>query len=237
MTTYEYQALRPDGVEIRLVTIQPGASSDDIWISLNMHHLAESGETYETLSYAWGSTDDPREVFVGEAPAGKNVIKVTQNLEAALQHLRLEDDPRLMWIDALCINQGDNAERSHQVSLMGTIYKAARRVVIWLGPAADDSDFALQFIGNIGRKVTVDWSLLVAVPSEEGRDKPHHADTSQYRTYSKREACSINALFGRSWFERLWIRQEVTLSKARILHCGTLSLTWKDFSAGLFCKQ
>jgi hypothetical protein len=43
-----------------------------------------------------------------------------------------------IWVDAICINQADNAEEAHQVAAMGDVYSCADRVLVWLGEAADD---------------------------------------------------------------------------------------------------
>lgn len=40
---------------------------------------------------------------------------------------------RLIWVDALCINQEDDRERAGQVKIMGSIYQRARLVKVWLG--------------------------------------------------------------------------------------------------------
>ncbi|KAI0123009.1 hypothetical protein BJ170DRAFT_122008 [Xylariales sp. AK1849] len=97
MTTYQYEPLDSEGAETRLLTIQPGATTDEIRISsLHGHPLGvNSSDCYEVLSYAWGSTEEPGQVVV-ESPTGKDVISVTQNLVFALRHLRLRDEPRVM---------------------------------------------------------------------------------------------------------------------------------------------
>jgi hypothetical protein len=53
--------------------------------------------------------------------------------------LRLEDRKRLIWADAVCINQADDEEKSWQVRMMGDVYRNADRVLIWLGLAEDGS--------------------------------------------------------------------------------------------------
>lgn len=73
------------------------------------------------------------------------------NLQAAVRHLRFPDCVRKLWIDALCINQSDVAERSKQVSQMSQIYSPADMVIIWLGEAAHNSDKAFQCMRNVCR--------------------------------------------------------------------------------------
>ena len=72
-------------------------------------------------------------------------ISVTKNLHAALlQIASTVGRPLPLWVDAVCINQTDDLEESHQVHFMGGIYRRARFVFAWLGLKADDSDLALH---------------------------------------------------------------------------------------------
>ncbi|KAK0709563.1 heterokaryon incompatibility [Lasiosphaeria miniovina] len=65
------------------------------------------------------------------------------NLHAALSQLRDRLLERIIWIDAICINQHDNNEKGQQVQSTTKIYANANRVIVWLGEAAEDSDQAL----------------------------------------------------------------------------------------------
>ncbi|RYP32172.1 hypothetical protein DL767_005328 [Monosporascus sp. MG133] len=85
---------------------------------------------YEALSYAWGSPDNKKPVTAESATRENSVVWATENLDSALGHLRLADEPRVMWIDAICISQSDLSEKSQQVAPMGNTYKAADRVVV-----------------------------------------------------------------------------------------------------------
>lgn len=87
---------------------------------------------YEALSYVWGGTDTPYKIYVNSC-----VMGVTSNLYSALQHLRYQDQDRILWIDAICIDQGNEKERGHQVRQMAGIYKAAEQVIVWLGPSTE----------------------------------------------------------------------------------------------------
>jgi hypothetical protein len=91
---------------------------------------------FEALSYAWGSDSSRHAVYV-DSPTAEGVSPMTmlirKNLANALSHLRYADRHRVLWIDAICINQYDFRERGLQVSRMTDIYKYAKRVVVWLG--------------------------------------------------------------------------------------------------------
>jgi hypothetical protein len=98
------------------------------------------------LSYTWGTEMSKNLVTVNG-----HQLTITENLDVALRHLRDATESRILWIDALCINQEDIEERNSQIQLMSCIYGAAKQVVIWLGPAADGSDVLLDGLvdGNI----------------------------------------------------------------------------------------
>ena len=95
---------------------------------------------FEALSYVWGKTTNPSKIFVADLVSAvgstplEHYLETTSNLYDALQELRDPTLPRIMWIDAVCINQDDLEERSSQVNFMAKIYSYANQVVIWLGP-------------------------------------------------------------------------------------------------------
>jgi hypothetical protein len=86
------------------------------------------------ISYVWGDPKDTLPIFLDG-----HIFNVTTNLESALRHLRWKDAVQTFWIDAICINQSDNLERSQQVSLMGNIYSLVQQTVIYLGEGRTES--------------------------------------------------------------------------------------------------
>ncbi|KAI8628880.1 heterokaryon incompatibility protein-domain-containing protein [Xylariaceae sp. FL1651] len=124
-----YSPLLQERREIRLLRLQPSASFDDpIQCSL-FHAFLGAAPEYEALSYVWGHLEFTQEISLDGRP-----FKITKNLECALRHLRQVSAERVLWVDALCINQADVAERSHQVTLMKDIYSLCERDLAWLGP-------------------------------------------------------------------------------------------------------
>jgi hypothetical protein len=240
MARFRYTPLDENVGEIRLVTLIPGPFSADIQVFIHHAKLKlQNTPVYEALSYVWGSINNPVDIKVGFE--GEEILSITQNLATALQYLRYEDKPRVLWIDAICIDQQNVKERGHQVGFMGKIYKLADRVVVWLGPEGDDSTYALELIDSLASKVEVDWVTWDLKPSYLGEDEPDWADESKYLPYEARELCALNHLIHRSWFERLWIQQEIHLAKpGAIVMCGFTTISWEAIriaNSCLYIKQ
>lgn len=102
--------------------------------------------SYSALSYVWG---DPK--CVCDIEVNGKVAKITKTLAEALQSIRANTSIRVIWADAICINQEDDDEKSWQVQEMRTIYKRAARVVSWLGPATAQTEVAFTALGNLKR--------------------------------------------------------------------------------------
>ncbi|OCK72931.1 HET-domain-containing protein [Lepidopterella palustris CBS 459.81] len=194
---------------------------------------------YEALSYTWASELPSTEAYVsGGAASDRGVvvkIELGGNLASALKHLRYEEESRVLWIDAICINQEDVAERNLQVKRMGNIYSFARRVLVWLGPEGKDSTHALSTLQSLASQVelTVDNSLC-ATPGTSKPDWYHPFYLLPPNIFNDTTWSAIKSLFGRAWFSRVWVIQEVTLAnRFTVLHCGGYSLPWLDLKKAI----
>jgi hypothetical protein len=157
----QYESIRKDLQEVRFVTFAPPEDEDDVYyyredevplrLELHTFPLADAPE-YAALSYVWGDPSDTlaEDIFVD----GKSCA-VTPNLSAALHEIRKfceehrwrdDDFPRYLWVDAVCINQADTAEKSHQVALMGEIYSGAEEVISWVGRETEGIGAAFDLI-------------------------------------------------------------------------------------------
>jgi len=229
MLPYRYPALPfPEaGKYTRLLRLNPGDYSDDLHVELEQV-LLDDASNYEALSYVWGSTADPVPILVGSSR--RHTISVTQNLAIALQHLRNPNRSRSLWVDAVCIDQDNLKERSYQVTLMGDIYRAACRVVVWLGPEEHDSSHAFDIMHAIGSSIDVDWTNLT-YKTKEAVDNPSSSMLEELQNYGFQDqgAHAVSRLLQRHWFERLWIRQEIGLATQATVRCGRLSMPWHLF--------
>ncbi|KAF4493230.1 Heterokaryon incompatibility 6, OR allele [Fusarium agapanthi] len=121
-----YQPITGDK-EIRLLILEPGAREDPLECQLVNAELSWRTR-FEALSYAWGDG-----TIKYQLKCSGHDICVRANLHDALLDLRHPTRKRVLWIDALCINQADNDEKSNQIRLMHEIYSQAQEVLIYLG--------------------------------------------------------------------------------------------------------
>ncbi len=125
--------------------LQPASNPKDPILCELVRTNLRIAPDFEALSYRCGSEQDSRKhiIVYNKYYECDYVVKI--NLWEALYNLRDANDPRTLWVDAISINQADLEEKSHQVRHMRQIYERAKRALIWLGPEAEDSDFALSF--------------------------------------------------------------------------------------------
>ncbi|KAH9986835.1 heterokaryon incompatibility protein-domain-containing protein [Xylariaceae sp. FL0662B] len=161
------------------------------------------------------------------------VIFVTQNLDIALRHLRHSKTPRVIWIDALCIDQDNDVEKGSQVARMGEIFRLADRVIAWLGPEENDSDRAMELMGYFGSMVDMDWTYYEMKPSANCDD---HQLANVYAPLPLQngDLNLICHLLSRPWYGRLWVRQEIYLANSQaVVMCGHKTVRWETFRSAM----
>jgi len=201
---------------------------------------------YEALSYVWGTADDPIFVQVqatpresspssGEAePSTSSGLLVTQNLAIALKHLRHADAERLLWIDAICIDQENISERSEQVSRMGQIFSRAHMVIVWLGPEYENSKLAMETIYSFEDNIF--WTSYDIKLRPGSRASHLHNDLTSLRAM-KESWIAIRDIFQREWFTRLWVFQEIRLASNAVVQAGNYQMKWNDLVAVFYWIQ
>lgn len=147
---------------IRLVRLEPALTlSQPIRCHLEQVYLDDCrGKkptyTYEALSYTWGARIGTVAINCNDSS-----LLVTPNCESALRHLRHRTKDRVLWIDAICINQQSVEEKNNQVPLMGEIYRSAAAVIIWLGPGLQGEEGTLRWAHLAG------WAIYIRTPPGE----------------------------------------------------------------------
>lgn len=236
---YQYQPLDPG--QIRILHLLPGQDGDALVGQLNVAKLQDS-PTFEALSYVWGSNDKILTLDI----SGLGQLKITASLDSALTRIRHADLPRMLWVDAVCINQDDLAEKEEQVPLMAAIYSSASRVVADLGPASEGSDAGLRLLERYWRKAICSGSDQVIygrwlTPHEVALImdlSPDSVDMSwadhELPDPDSDEWHAVAALVHRPWFTRLWIVQEFVLASDVVFYCGRTTVDWRTTFALCF---
>ena len=169
-----YQSLAP--AMIRLLDILPGSGDDPICVKLHTTLMGEAG-SYKALSYTWGSATDN----LCNIMCDGYEFWVTANLFAALVRFRDASAIQRFWIDAVCIDQSSNFERTQQVGLMRNIYRVAEKVLIWIGNENQNSGLELMFRVADAR---YDYALGKRMLERSPGDIPHllfHPDVEMVR--------------------------------------------------------
>jgi len=235
--------------DIRVLILRPGPSDDLIHCQLKQVSLSD-GYAYETLSYAWGNAFNTSDISLDGM-----LFSITKNLCCALRYLRHKESPRVIWVDAICINQNDEDEKSEQVQIMGDIYIVAAKVYAWLGEADCQMDTVFTVLREFrDRKKT--------------EEPPNHFDAAEQLFFHRQLFCDIYQakagalpeqndldddtlleefnwlcpLYEQPYWRRVWIVQELVLAKEVVVCCGDksidfddiygLSLDWGSFEQG-----
>ncbi|KAE9367255.1 HET-domain-containing protein [Stipitochalara longipes BDJ] len=250
MNKYKYSPLIRINNKIRLIKLHPCPYYEAPLVIEISHRSFPTNPQYEALSYAWGLPDRTQKISVQATSVGLgssssdrppsyhdsretnlSELCITVSLEVALRNLRTSQDPWIVWIDAICINQDDVLERGVEVLKMGDIYSKARRVIVWLGPEDENSSLAVETLEDIAKDVYF----------SEGNDRQSrvmewkNSKTERLRRNAKAQRekvmnwVSVRELFQRAWFTRLWVFQEFELATEVVFLVRKDYNEWKLF--------
>jgi hypothetical protein len=200
--------------EIRLLHLDPLANdSEPLHGYLKPARLSQRPE-YTALSYTWADSKGDRtlrdKIFLGKA---WTPFAITSNCAAALRRLRLRGSTRLLWVDAICIDQSNIGERSHQVSMMRDIYSRAESVAIYLG--GDTGDETDTPAGRLMQRLSDD-RFHAGRPVQEG-----WGGDFDYQGASD--------LFRQPYWSRIWVIQEAVLARKGEIILGGMTVPLDEF--------
>lgn len=197
---------------------------------------------YEALSYTWGSDnaselaqvelDEPKQQDGGIQ--GHATLPIRPNLASALRHLRSNTAARVLWIDAICINQDDIEERNEQVKRMTDIYTLARGVIAWLGEESNGSKHALATLRHVGQQLESTKSgRVIAAP---GASEPMLWRNDCGVSFDQVTWDALAQFVERPWFYRIWCWQEIKLGgRGAVIQCGGDDIPWNYFWLAILC--
>jgi hypothetical protein len=209
---HHYRPLNHLRREIRLVELLPGKPGSRIAAKLLTVSLNDD-PVYDALSYCWGAPRPAYDIFVhinnndnegdddndgchkGDSLESIVSFSVGRNLRKALDDLRHQDHPRLIWTDAICINQKDNIEKGYQIQLMQQIYTRASVVCAWINHNVHPKTSVFDDLENLGKGVELD---------------DFHDPSYWY---------PVADIFRNEYWRRLWIQQELILATKVDVYC------------------
>ena len=230
MSNFEYKPISLEGPAFRLLRVLKGLDDDPIQCQLFESKIPSSEDisNYAALSYTWGSTSKPCGLIINHSK-----MAVTKNVYLALRDLRYRDKDRILWVDALSINQSDENERGQQVQQMGSIYSKAERVIIWLGEATYDTDYVMCYMKQLEEE---------SAKHPSGNQRQQEISHQQWvgiwlavirdLTPDQRGLLveGLQSLLHRNWFKRVWVIQETSNARAADIVCGSKSVSASIFA-------
>lgn len=221
MTPLAYTGLEPGQIRLLYPDIRPGR--EDRWFLKAVKLLDDSGTRnsleYDALSYTWGED----QVTTFAINCNDQELRVHHNLHVAFPFLARRDSQLPIWIDAVCINQVDDDEKSEQISMMRRVYEGASTVWVWLGRGNECSGDLISKLHEVGENPMLDrtemnraFDLVI--------DKPNHASLPWL---SSDEAwATYKDLLHNAWYRRLWVYQEVAFAKRIRVLMGAHEVNW-----------
>lgn len=171
--------------------------------------------SYRAISYTWDGQSFDRYIL-----CGGEKLAITKNCEDILRHM-LKHARLFVWIDAICINQGDNDEKATQIPLMTEIYGRAHLVNVWLGLPSDSTGLVFSYVWLFWCCLCFPKSVRILL------------ERLLYRIIkaSDHERHFLDILH-RGWWRRVWTIQESALAPEATWHsacpllvnCGHLEM-------------
>ncbi|EMD68559.1 hypothetical protein COCSADRAFT_109190 [Bipolaris sorokiniana ND90Pr] len=213
----------------RLLELWPGEGANPFLCTLQNVDIEHPHVPFEALSYVWGKEKSDNVLLCADKQGNiLGQLELTKNLEQALQALRQPRQRRILWIDAICIRQDDNAERSRQVSYMRSVYNNASRIIIWLG----QKDATVRRAFEFAQKLAMTAAALQATIQQSSQSpqqvqiaRLHHQNLVVNAMKDHPEnSRALDALLTKEYFERVWCIQEVAAAKDCIAKCEDLEI-------------
>ncbi|KAK7926706.1 hypothetical protein PG985_003704 [Apiospora marii] len=222
LTPLVYTGLKPG--QIRLLYPDTRADRDDCWSLKETNLLDYSGKRtsleFDALSYTWGED----QVTTFAVHCNDQELRVHHNLHEALPFLARRDSQLPIWIDAVCINQGDEDEKKVQIAMMRQIFEGASTVWVWLGRGNARSGDVIAMLPQKEGKRVYGWvemkRMLETEIADKGREViPWLSSNEAWSTYYD--------LSENPWYRRLWVFQEVALAKRIRVLLGPHEVDWE----------
>lgn len=202
----------PEYGAVRILTLQPGNTNDDLYGELTEEMwVCASTPYFVALSYCWGTNVKDHTLHTPEG-----TISITSSLNQALRNIRDLNSPLYLWVDAVCINQDDAEEKESSVKYMGQVYARAQCVIVHLGEA-DEHQYR-------GFELLEAYTAMYSVAN--GFNDPA-ARQLALTINSSTDWEPLRAIYRRPWFRRAWVAQEFMHARELVFVLGKWRGPWE----------
>jgi Heterokaryon incompatibility protein (HET) len=210
LSNYQHMPLSSSSRQIRLIRLQASPMvRDAVKCDIETFNI-DKVPAYEAISYAWGDASNRSHIKVGV----HHRLLITKSLEVALRYIRYPKKERLLWADAVCIDQNNTAEKNEVVARMHNIYQDAQQVIVWLGQPIRPWSFR----------------VILKIPDRnKGTDSFYLRGPCQIENRLNKNARDLMKFGQLPWFSRGWVLQEVCFARHIQVQYGHHLLSWEDF--------
>ncbi|KAK3985837.1 heterokaryon incompatibility protein-domain-containing protein [Cladorrhinum sp. PSN332] len=226
--TYTYPPLKPGQIRLVNPSIEPHSTEDsgsnstnELRVFLSVREV-ENYPEYHALSYTWGEAG--RSIPIN---CDGKTLMITPSLHCALQAVFSSErlrGRRALWVDQICINQGDQREKEEQIKLMRDIYSRAWKVIVHLSPTtpSNQSDSGLELLRRVAWIHDGDG---LTMPSTKFQRDYRHGFESPIEVERMVERTIQN-------YKRPESRKEITLEQSEKLGVSFDNhSSWRDFTS------
>lgn len=234
VSVFRYQPLPPIASAgptppfTRLLWLAPGSGDEPLVGRLWIVNLEAVAKSYEALSYNWGT--EPPQAHLWLQDGG---LPIRPNLATALTSLRPPNQGRVLWVDAICIDQANLDERARQVQYMRIVYKNAAVALAWIGAKSPGVGIAFETL----RRMATFQELAAFQRDHDNIDPYGEAAVSLWNMVMDdmppESLQHVRNLWKRPYFERCWCVQELAVAEEAIIKCEDLEMPF-IIAAGSF---
>lgn len=252
---YAYTSLPDPATYIRLLSV---VSVNNDTPPLDRFHISiinfplETAPQYHAISYTWGDAEYETEITV-VTDTGLRRITVRGNCAEVLQQVAHLKTTAYYWVDAICIDQTNDAEKGSQVALMGTVFGQAERVLACFGMDWGDSEFMAKMLQDFDTHVaSAGCSLAVSMTEDHTRTEEKNKCLYHCQEFLEEQSdwnilrlCQeLDDFTSHPYFHRIWTLQELFLAQRLSLFIGyqelplaALLFWWDDVKSQFFFQS
>ncbi|KAM7214711.1 Heterokaryon incompatibility protein (HET) domain containing protein [Rhypophila decipiens] len=206
-----YQQLPPTCVRLLRRVPSPGKTQHNKlnkalfdFVICSLDDASKPPPKYSAISYCWGDLPAESHLVFRDG----SYLPITKKAARILARIAVDADH--IWLDAVCINQADLAEKALQIPLMANIYRSASSVEVWLGR---DEGIPRVF-SPAAQNPTTSPNAKFQIEYDPDRHDP-------FTPYSHQ---NVVDLIWSPWFERAWVVQELCFGRQLRYHFGDVIL-------------